>query len=247
MTSGVLMVSRFVNLLPDWKKEVEKLGFKNIHTTSQEKDSLNSIIYQYKPRIVLVGSGFYRGSTPYMMGELLKLFPKLNIAAINRHEFPDELAMGFIINGVKSYVDMVLGMDEFKRGLTSVMDGKIYISPNVKERINMRQERPKPAGTITDRQKEVILLTCNGFTEIEIADTLNISRRTVDTLKRTIYTALNVRGCNELIRAALNLGFVEQNGMWFYPKDFVMKPLPDFLIAKRRREKKKNIEKREKI
>jgi len=44
----VLMVSRFINLFPYWKKEMESFGFKDVLFTSQEKDSLNSVIREYK-------------------------------------------------------------------------------------------------------------------------------------------------------------------------------------------------------
>jgi hypothetical protein len=40
---------------------------------------------------MLVESGFYHACTPYMMGRLLKLFPKLNIAAVSLGEYPDGL------------------------------------------------------------------------------------------------------------------------------------------------------------
>ncbi|MCL2381200.1 MAG: response regulator transcription factor [Treponema sp.] len=161
-----------------------------------------------------------------MMGQLLSIFPTLNIAAVNIHEFPDDLAMWFIINGVRSYVNMMDGMDEFYLGLKAVRDGKRYVSPSVRERILMRREYPMAAGKITDRQEEVIRLICCGFKDIEIADTLHISRRTVDTHKTEIFRSLNVRNAVELIGVALNLEIIRQSELYFYPKYFVTNPKP---------------------
>jgi len=226
MAGGVLVVSRFVNLFPHWKKEFEAFGFKDVFFTDQERDSLNSVIRELKPSILLIGCGFYSRSTPYMMGLLLDNFPRLNIAAVNIYDFPDDLAMYFIVNGVKSYVDMKDGMEEFNRGMKDVMDGRKYVSAGVLERILMRKEYPMKAGKITERETEVIRLLCCGWMEEEIADNLHISRRTVDTHKKEIFRTLNVRNVAELIGVALKLGMVTDNDLYFYSKGLTVNPKP---------------------
>src|SRR5215469_15721817 len=223
MTGGTLVISRAVNLLPDWKKDFEKMGFQNILTTSQEKDALNSVISDFKPRLILIGCGFYDCSTPFMMGRLLRDFPKLNIAAVNIHEFPDDLAVGFIINGVKSYVDMMMGMAEFTRGLAAVRDGKAYISPNVVERIEARGELPDAAKELTPREIEVARLVCNGYMTVEICDVLHISERTVYRHKENLYASLNVRNENELIRVALFHEIIKVSELKFYSRHYAFK------------------------
>jgi DNA-binding NarL/FixJ family response regulator len=216
MTGGTLMISRAKYLLPDWKKDFEDFGFQNILTTSQDKDALNWIISDFKPKLVLIGCGFYDTSTPFMMGRLLLSFPKLNIAAVNIHEFPAERAIGFIANGVKSYVDMMLGREEFHRGLAAVRDGQLYVSPNVMEKIKSKGEMPMQATELTLRQTEVARLLCNGYMTLEIADVLHISERTVHIHKRELYNKLNVRNENELIRVALFHGIIKVDELKFY-------------------------------
>jgi hypothetical protein len=44
--------------------------------------------------------------TPYRIGELVKLFPKLNIAVISVHDFPVSRAPWFIWEGAKSYLSL---------------------------------------------------------------------------------------------------------------------------------------------
>jgi hypothetical protein len=92
-----LVVSRATKLFPYYKKSLEELGFKDEEVTGEEKDSLNMVINKMKPRLVLVGSGFYHAGTPYMMGRLHKTFPKLDIAAVSLGGFPDSLAVWFIL------------------------------------------------------------------------------------------------------------------------------------------------------
>jgi DNA-binding NarL/FixJ family response regulator len=203
LAGGTLILSREKKLYPYFQTRLAELGFTNFEITGEDRDSLNFIINEQSPRLVLVESVFYSCSTPYMMRRLLKLFPKLNIAAVSLFcKIPDDLGMWFIINGVKSYINFLEGPDEFFSGLEKVRQGEEYISPGVLERMNMRREVADPIGNITDRQIEIIRLLRNGFTGTEICDVLSIADDTLSVQKRNIYTSLNVRNENELIRVA---------------------------------------------
>jgi DNA-binding NarL/FixJ family response regulator len=228
MPGGTLVLSREKQLYPWLEKRLAELGFTNFEISGEERDSLNSLINDMKPRLVLIESDFYEGSTPYMMRELLKIFPKLNIAAVSVFcKIPDDLAMWFIYNGVKSYINFFEGPDEFYAGLNKVREGKEYISPGVIERMNMRQESGEPAGNITARQMEIIRLLCNGFTGHEICGILAISEATLYVQKTKIYTNLNVRNENELIRAVLRLGWIKPDELRFFGREYALNPMPE--------------------
>jgi DNA-binding NarL/FixJ family response regulator len=228
MPGGTLVLSREKKLYPYFRKRLGELGFTHFEITGEVRDSLNSVINDVKPRLVLVGSGYYECSTPYMMGKLLHIFPDLNCAAVSVfHKIPDELAMWFIINGVTSYISFFEGPDEFYGGLHKVREGRGYISPGVTERISMRREMPEPAGNITRRHVEIIRLLCNGFTGREICDVLAIAEDTLNIQKNKIYTYLNVRNENELIRVALLNKWITVEELLFYGRDYRLNPRPE--------------------
>jgi DNA-binding NarL/FixJ family response regulator len=228
MPGGTLVLSREKQLYPWLEKRLAELGFTHFEISGEERDSLNSLINELKPRLVLVESGFYECSTPYMMRQLLKIFPKLNIAAVSLFcKIPDDLAMWFIFNGVKSYINFFEGPDEFYDGLNKVREGKKCISPRVIERMNMREENGEPAGNITARQMEIIRLLCNGFTGHEICNVLAISEATLYVQKTKIYTNLNVRNENELIRVALHFGWITLDELRFFGREYTLNPMPE--------------------
>jgi len=220
------MVSRRVKLHEHYKKRLEALGFNDVTLTAADKDALNMLINELKPRLFMIGAGFYYSATPYMMNCLIKRFPDINIATISISEYPADLAMGFIINGVKSYVNYLDGVDQFYRGLDCVRNGKVYISNSVQERIEMRRELPEAAGKLTKRELEVVRLLCNGFKSREIGDVLHISECTVNNHKTAIYPKLNVRNENEIIRMALITEIVKVEELIFFGRDFELKPQP---------------------
>jgi hypothetical protein len=54
MKSGVLLVSRYANLLPFYKSFFEGLGFPDVHTTDKDKDGLNMLINELNPRRIFI-------------------------------------------------------------------------------------------------------------------------------------------------------------------------------------------------
>ena len=237
MIGGTLMVSRAVKLHGHYQKRLEEMGFTGVSVTAADKDGLNMLISDLKPRNVLISSRFYQCCTPFMMADLHKHFPKINFAAVSLSEYPTELGMYFIVNGAKSYVDYWEGTEEFYKGMEDVRRGKTYISPNVQERFKLRDSYPYPARNLTARLVEVIRLIANGYTGKEAADVLHISERTVDADKRNIYTSLNVRNENELIRYAIYMGIINPEDLYFYGGDFVLNPKPPKEKRKVKKEK----------
>jgi DNA-binding NarL/FixJ family response regulator len=104
----------------------------------------------------------------------------------------------------------------FRGGLELVRDGGIFVSCSVQERIEAMYEYPEPAGNITGRHMEVTVLACNGKTNRQITETLNVSISTVNNHIAKIYYTLGVHNKSGLIGAAMKLGVVEWDGKWFH-------------------------------
>jgi len=234
VAGGTLLVSRSVNNHDYFKKRLEALGFCQVTVTDLEKDALYFLIRELEPNLLIMSASFYSCCTPYLMGELHQKFPKIKMAAVSISNFPDDLAMYFILNGINSYINFFEGVEQFNKGLFEIAHGREYISPAVLERIALRKTKPDPVKLISERHKQVIRLICCGFKDHEIADLMAVSRNTILNHKADFYASLNVRSNIELYRSAQNLGIVRLNELDFFPKDFKLKPLPNKQLMKRR-------------
>jgi DNA-binding NarL/FixJ family response regulator len=243
MAGGTLVVSKNVNGFPYYKKRLEEFGFANVITTDVENEGLKFIIREMKPDIILIGACFYKKATAYMLGELLRVIPGLNIAVVSYEEYSDELAMCMVANGVNSYVRWFDGYDEFIKGMTAVRDGIRYISPAVRKRRGLRDAKLTPAGRLFKRQKEVMRLTCSGFKEDEVADTLLISRDTVVKHRTNIFKIMNVRNPVELLLNVLESKTFTLNELYSIHKNFVVTPLPakDKRVSNRWKRREANV------
>lgn len=66
-----------------------------------------------------------------------------------------------------------------------------------------------PQVKITKREREVMVLCCEGMLAKEIADRLNISQRTVETHKTNIFKKLGINNTVELVRYAQMTGLIQ--------------------------------------
>jgi DNA-binding NarL/FixJ family response regulator len=233
---GTLVITRDINNHSYYKKRLEAVGFPCVMPTDVEKDALNFLIRDMKPTMLLMDARFYQCCTPFLMGGLMQAFPKVNMAAVSIGEYPADLAMYFILNGVKSYLATYDGFDIVNDCLSEICKGRKYVSPTVLQRIKLRQEEPKPARKITCRGNEVIRLVCNGWKDLEIADVLQISRRTVDNHKTEIFRSLNVRSSLELVHIALQHGIITLDELCFRHKDLTLNPKLENKIKGRSKE-----------
>jgi DNA-binding NarL/FixJ family response regulator len=226
MAGGTLVVSRAELLHTHIKKRFEELGFDTVTVTAVEKDGLNMLIGELKPRLVIMGAGFYQSATPFMAGGILRRFKGLNIAAVTLAPYPADYGMAFIANGVKSYITVYDGIEQFYEGLARVKEGESFVSPSVQRRMEIRDELPRPSAEITGRELEVLRFVRNGFTGPEIAMELAVSLRTVNFHKNEMYTKLSVRNENELVRVADYLKLIKQDELIFYGRNYVLSPRP---------------------
>ena len=228
MAGGTLLVSRYTNWLPHFKQRLEALGFPDVYATDEEKDALNRRINEINPGYVLIGSNFYDCCTPYMAGQLLCLFPNLNIAVITTSPFPDGIAAWFMFHGIKTYIKWADGPDEFHHSLRCVLDGKDYIAPDVKRIIENLPEWPEIPNKYTKRQKEILLMLCCGYGIKRIEDNLYISRNTVELHIRDLMKIFNCRGREELIKAAHCLDIFTKDDLRFSDTSYNTIKLPDW-------------------
>lgn len=67
-----------------------------------------------------------------------------------------------------------------------------------------------PEVKITRREREIMILCCDGLLAKEIAEKLNISQRTVETHKNNLFKKLGINNTIELVRYAQAIGAVQE-------------------------------------
>jgi DNA-binding NarL/FixJ family response regulator len=234
---GVLALSRAVGLHTEIKGRLEAAGFEDVTITDKDNDELNTIICNKNPRLVIIDSWFYQDGTSCRLGELVKLFPELNIAVVSVHDFPVRRAPCFIWDGARSYLNLWEGNEEFQRGLRIVREGGQYISPKVQRLIDHYDEWPDTKNKMTKRQKVCLVMLCSGCIIDQIGETLHISKKTVYNHLNSLYSAYHVGSRSEMVALACEMGLVTPKDIQLYNRKKEFLPLPEWTGDKRKYDK----------
>jgi DNA-binding NarL/FixJ family response regulator len=110
--------------------------------------------------------------------------------------------------GASGFVVKHAAGQELIAALHAVLRGRRYVNPDLAEDVLAALAEPSaPAtGSLTPRQRDVVRLLAEGRTMKEVAATLGVSPRTVETHKYQSMEALRLKTTAELIRYALEHG-----------------------------------------
>ena len=107
--------------------------------------------------------------------------------------------------GAKGFLVKESSGAELINAVNAVLQGRTYLTSALTEEVlALTASPPDPAAvTLSARQREVLRLIVNGQRMKEIAATLNLSPRTVETIKYDMMRDLNVHSTAELVRYAV--------------------------------------------
>lgn len=111
-------------------------------------------------------------------------------------------------NGASGYLLKNITRQELIDGIKTVNNGGVYFSFEAGKIYKTTLEKSSHQPVLTKREKEIVKLIAEGFTNAQIAQQLFLSVDTVDTHRKNLYTKLNVKNTALLIRYALDNGMI---------------------------------------
>jgi DNA-binding NarL/FixJ family response regulator len=127
---------------------------------------------------------------------------------------------GFVLealaNGVSAYVLKDSNSSDLIQAVREVAAGRRYLSPPLSDRAIETYQQMAKIGTmdrhetLTTREREVLQLSAEGYTNSEIAARLGISTRTAETHRSHLMQKLGLHTQSDLLRYALRRGIIKQ-------------------------------------
>jgi len=106
-------------------------------------------------------------------------------------------AQRFLKQGICGYGNSMMSEVFFNYAIMSILDGFIWLPPQFTQKLidNIPQNNNSSyyLKLLTTKEKEIALLVCEGLSNIEICEKLDISVNTVKTHLKKIYEKLNVK------------------------------------------------------
>jgi len=175
-------------------------------------------IEKLKPDIVILDI-----SMPSMTGlevtrQVKKYNKQIKVIVLSRHDNEIHVKQA-LQNGANGYILKDYAADELIRAITEVMNGNIYLSPNLMTSIitnipgmlnkNPSKEINFDGSLLSNREKQVLKLICEDNTNKEIASILRISEQTVRGHRAKIMDKLGIHKSTELVKYAIKNGLIE--------------------------------------
>lgn len=114
--------------------------------------------------------------------------------------------------GVQGFVLKESGSKELEHAMDEILDGDNFFSPRLLKNIILNKEekeKRKIDCDFTDREMEVLELTCRGYSNKEIADKLCLSSRTIESHKSNLYTKTETNNTVNLVMYAIKNDFIK--------------------------------------
>ena len=136
-------------------------------------------------------------------------YEKLPILVVSMH---DEMiyAQRALRAGANGYIMKQAVADHIVKAVRQVLDGVIYVSDLVRQKVlrditeNRDDVHTSPVERLSDRELEVFRLIGEGRSTREIAESLNLSIKTIETYRAHIKEKLSLKNASELTRSAVS-------------------------------------------
>jgi DNA-binding NarL/FixJ family response regulator len=138
--------------------------------------------------------------------------PDIKVVALSMH-YDKQFVSEIFKAGASGYLLKDCAFDELAHAVRVVMENKTYINPQIASIvIESLVTQPQPASDqkafslLTEREKEVLRLIAEGQSTKEIASTLKVSAKTIESHRRQVMGKLNIRNVAELTKYAIREG-----------------------------------------
>ena len=140
------------------------------------------------------------------------LVPALKVLVLSMHA-DAEFVSRAVREGADGYLLKDSAVNDLVAAIQAVREGRAYHSPQVQRQLTdlVRGGAPDAGGiaSLTEREREVLRRIAEGSSTKEIAASLDISARTVETHRANLMRKLDVRSVAQLVRLAIREGLVE--------------------------------------
>jgi two-component system response regulator NreC len=165
-------------------------------------------VREHKPDLLTLDLTMPGGSSLAALPSCFVAHPTLAVAILTMREDP-EYARQALRAGARSYVLKEAEPSELLQAFRLAVAGGNYLHPRLGALMAAGEESPADGVALSEREREVVRLIANGYTNPQIAEQLHVAERTVKTYRARAIEKLGFSSRSEITAYARKLGLVE--------------------------------------
>lgn len=181
---------------------------------TDDGNEIPELISKTKPDIVLMDIRMDKIDGISASREVKKIYPEVRILLLTMYDDEEYIKEALEI-GVEGYLLKMSDMKEIIKAIKIVYEDETFYDPKITKSVaeklqgkdyNSNYEETLHKFDLTKREIEIATYIVNGYSYKQISEMLFISQFTVYNHKKNIFSKLNIKKTNELIRIAINSG-----------------------------------------
>lgn len=209
MPLTLLLADDHVIVRQGFRSILERAGFHVVAVATDGREALR-LAQVHRPNVAILDVAM-----PHLNGldaaeEILQVTPHTAVIALTMHIEEHQIVAAIRI-GVRGYVVKTQPAEDLIQAIRIVAAGGTYFGPRVSRAVvdayvSGGMARPEP---LTSRERAVLQLVAEGRTSKEIAETLTLSSKTVETYRSRIMEKLEIHEIAGLVRYAIRQGMIQ--------------------------------------
>jgi DNA-binding NarL/FixJ family response regulator len=170
---------------------------------------------KYKPEIVIMDIAMPKMDGIEATRQIRDRFPDTEVVILSMHAkkaYIDQVLKA----GAKGYVLKDSDEENLLSAINTVHNGGYYLDSPVADQVlsdyfkdKSKRELKKQSDPLSEREREVLRLLAEGHSNQEVADTLYISRKTVENHRANIVRKTGIQGQVGLTKYAARIGLID--------------------------------------
>jgi two-component system, NarL family, response regulator NreC len=196
-------------LMDGLRRLIDSTGDMKVVTTATDAASAIAAVQEHRPDVLVLDVSMPGGGLEVARRlREMELPTKIVILTMFAE---DRYVMEAVRLGAAGYVLKRSADRELLEAIRAVAAGEAYLTPAAVRLLlaTQQSDNSRAEPTLSPREREVLRFTARGFSNLEIAERLFVSPKTVDTYRSRIMAKLDLHRRSELVEYALGHGLLE--------------------------------------
>ena len=193
------------------KALIDKQPDMEVAAEAQDGLTATKLARKLLPHIIIMDIGMPEMNGIDATRQIVSENKDVKIVALSMHS-DRRFVLEMLKAGASGYLLKDSAFEELVNAVHTVMDGQPYLSPRITDIVvkeylyNLPRNEPNVFTILTVREREVLQHLAEGKSTKQIASTLNLSVKTVETHRQQIMDKLEIRTVAELTKYAIREG-----------------------------------------
>ena len=180
---------------------------------AEAEDGVEAVekVIERRPDVAILDVSMPRMTGLQAAREIKAHSPNTRVLMLSMHD-DERYSFDALKAGASGYVLKRAADTDLIGAVRTVADGRAFLSDDAQRTLMdewLEGGRPEPDDPLTPRELEVVKLIAEAFTNRQIAETLKLSEKTVESHRANVLSKLAMRDRVELVRYAIRRGLVE--------------------------------------